>query len=149
MLFDTVPPPVRDSLYVAVGLPLVAAEELQRAARRVAADLEERIAPLRPRAEALSHRLEDLAAVAGIDDLANRLAVTPPSLDELNGRLDAQVRAVEERVAVLEQRLADALDRFEEQLPDPARDVVSRTRGAARDAGTQLRALVSGTTRAA
>jgi hypothetical protein len=113
MLFDSLPPPVRDSLYAAVGLPVVAADELAR----VSADLDRRLARLWTR----------------VGDLRPRIPVA-----------DAQIRLVEERVALLEHRVGSALDRIEEQLPDPARDVVSRSRATARGARSQLRTLVTG-----
>jgi hypothetical protein len=52
------------------------------------------------------------------------------------------VKDLEARAEALEARLDELFDQWETQLPEPARDVVHRTRHAARDARTQLRTLV-------
>jgi hypothetical protein len=132
MLFDSLPAPVRDSLYVAVGWPVVAGQEAAARRQELAAELDRRLVPVRQRTAVLSRRLTDLAP---------RLA--PASLAELNLRIDERVKGVEDRVVELEGRIDHVLDRFEGQLPEPAREVVHKTRDAARDARTQLRTLVS------
>jgi hypothetical protein len=63
------------------------------------------------------------------------VTLRPLSFDEVGGAVDARVRAVEERLAELDKRVEDVLDRVQAQLPDTARGAVSRTR-------TQLRTLV-------
>jgi hypothetical protein len=122
MRIDSLPDPVRDSLYAFVGFPVVAADELARAGRRLSDE-----------ADAWWGR-----GLMQVGDWAGRfpaVSVRAPSLDELSDAVDARVRVVEDRLAELDQRVEEVLDRVESQLPDPAREALSRTR-------TQLRTLV-------
>jgi hypothetical protein len=92
MKVEQIPKPVRDSIYVAIGLPIVAAGELR---------------------------------------------------SWISGRQAGdQMKAMDARLAELEAYVEDTLDRIQAQLPDPARDLMSRTRDVTRDARTQLRSLV-------
>jgi hypothetical protein len=122
MLLDALPAPIQNSLYAFIGFPVVAADELSRAGRRLSDE-----------ADAWWGR-----GFTQVSDWAGRIPtvpVHPPTLDDLSDAVDARVRVVEERLAELDQRVEDVLDKVESQLPDPARGAMSRTR-------TQLRTLV-------
>jgi hypothetical protein len=125
MILDSLPEPVRDAVYAAVGLPIVVAQEARSRQETLLAELGDRLQPLRERADELNQRLG-----------------TPPAFADLNARVEDRVKALEARAEAFETRLDDLFDQWETQLPEPARDVVHRTRDAARDARSQLRTLV-------
>ena len=133
MLFDSLPESVRDPLFVAIGLPVVAAQEARSLGHVLAHELDQRTAPARRRATVVSRRLTDL--VPSFE--------TPSPIENLNARIENQVKVVEERVNDLEARFDEVLDKLEGQLPDTARDVVSQARGAVTEARSQLRLLVN------
>jgi predicted nuclease with TOPRIM domain len=125
MILDSLPEPVRDAVYATVGFPIVLAQEARTRQETLAAELGDRLQPLRERAGEMNRRLG-----------------TPPAFTELNTRVEERVKALEARAEAFETRLDELFDQWETQLPEPARDVVHRTRDAARDARTQLRTLV-------
>ena len=67
MLFDTLPPAVRDPLYVAVGLPIVAAQELDRRLEPVRAQVDSQLDVLiAGDDEAAKDKVSQLAADGGL-----------------------------------------------------------------------------------
>jgi len=102
----------RDALYLTVGLGVVAAEELRVRSRRLAAELDQRLASRKVRGEQLRQRLE-----VGIKRLDERA-------DEIEARVEA------------------AIDRFEARLPEQAGHLVGQARGITRVARQQVRGLI-------
>lgn len=112
----------RNAVYVAVGLGVIAARNVDDAVRQLLDTLEQRAGQGRDR----------------FGDLDRFTA----AVDALNERLDQRTQLLEDRVAELEDRIDTVLDRVEDTLPDTAADVLAQARGAARDARGQLRSLV-------
>ncbi len=61
---------------------------------------------------------------------------------DLETALTDSFKTVEERLEAVEERIDAVLDDVEARLPEQARTTLSQARGAAKDARTQLRALI-------
>jgi hypothetical protein len=134
MMLDALPQPLRDALYVTIGLPIVAVQELDARRHELFDEVDRLAGPVRTRATTLRNQ---------VGDLVPTVQLPSPLVDAWNERLEERVKVLDARMTEVERRLEEALDRVEQQLPEAAAEVMSQARGAARDARTQLRSLVN------
>ncbi len=104
---DDISKTVKDSLYVTIGLGVIAFQKAQ------------------VRRQELKKQVET--------NLTGTRSLVGDSL-----------KTVHERLEAVEARIDDVLDGVEQQLPDPARNVVRQAREVAKDTRTQLVGLVDG-----
>jgi hypothetical protein len=102
-----------DAFYVTVGLGVVTVQQLHDRSREL------------------------------VEALRDQLGVGKVQAEDLVKAVEAQLRTVDDRVKVLEERLGAALDDVQARLPEPAGDWFGKARDAAESARSQVRDLVT------
>jgi ElaB/YqjD/DUF883 family membrane-anchored ribosome-binding protein len=102
-----------DAFYVTVGLGVVTVQQLHDRSREL------------------------------VEAFRDQLGAGKVQAEDLVKAVEAQLRTVDDRVKVLEERLGAALDDVQARLPEPAGDWFGRARDAAETARSQVRDLVA------
>lgn len=104
---------VRDGFYIVVGLGVIGAQNAWA---------------MRDRLDAISRPAVDTSPVSS-------------TVEALGERLEAVTNDLDQRLAAIESRVDAVLDQLTDGLPDAAGDLLTTTRGAAKEARAHLRTL--------
>lgn len=104
---------LRDAVYVTVGLGVLTFQQVQSRSREL------------------------------VEAFRTQFAASQSQAEELARAVEAQLRGVDDRVRVLEERFGATLDDVQSRLPDPAGEWFGKARQAADDARDQVRDRLS------
>jgi hypothetical protein len=110
---DDIQKMLTDAVYVTVGLGVLTVQQLQSRSREL------------------------------VDAFRAQLGTGKTQAEDLVKAVEAQLRTVDDRVKVLEERFGAALDDVQSRLPEPAGDWFGKAREAADTARGQVRDLIA------
>lgn len=122
---------LKDAVYITIGATVIAFQKAQVQRQEIKKQLEAQVDDARTNFERLSGTVEE------------RLKLVEERLEGVQSQVEHRFGSIQEQVDHVVANLEGYLEDFEGRLPEPARDLVTQARTAAKEAQDQLRNLVS------